>query len=31
MTDLHIFADAVYNLDKNKAVSGWGFLRHLHH
>ena len=24
MTDLHIFADAVYNLDKNKAVSGWG-------
>ena len=30
MTDLHIFADAVYNLDKNKAVSGWG-KTHLHH
>ena len=24
MTDLNIFADAVYNLDKNKAVIGWG-------
>ena len=24
MTDLHIFATAVYNLDNNKAVIGWG-------